>query len=54
MPNGFEKLVMWVGAYYGFTFAIYSGDTTKILEDLQEVKPTMFFSVPRLYNRIYD
>lgn len=25
-----------------------------LLEDVQELKPTIFISVPRLYNRIYD
>ncbi len=25
-----------------------------LLEDVQELKPTIFVSVPRLYNRIYD
>ena len=26
----------------------------KLTNDLQEVKPTFFCSVPRLYNKIYD
>lgn len=25
-----------------------------LLDDVQELRPTVFFSVPRLYNRIYD
>ena len=30
------------------------GDILLLLEDVQELRPTVFFSVPRLYNRIYD
>ena len=39
-----------VGASTGF----YSGDTSKIKEDLNILKPTVFISVPRLYNRFYE
>lgn len=30
------------------------GDTAKLLDDIAELKPTVFCSVPRLFNRIYD
>ena len=33
---------------------IFSGDVQKLKEDLAISKPTIFFSVPRLYNRFYD
>jgi long-chain acyl-CoA synthetase len=33
---------------------IFSGDVTKIVEDLGIAKPTLFPSVPRLFNRVYD
>lgn len=29
-------------------------DILKLMDDMQELKPTLFASVPRLYNRIYD
>jgi long-chain acyl-CoA synthetase len=32
----------------------FQGDTLKLTDDLMELKPTVFASVPRLYNRIYD
>lgn len=54
MAHSFEKLIniaiMSVGGSYGF----YSGDPLKLLDDMQALKPTLFASVPRLYNRIYD
>jgi long-chain acyl-CoA synthetase len=31
----------------------YSGDPSRLTEDCQKLKPTLFPSVPRLYNRIY-
>jgi len=32
----------------------YSGDITKLTEDLALLKPTIMLSVPRLLNRIHD
>src|SRR5262249_9364265 len=37
----------------GGTIAI-NEDVTKLVEQLAEVKPTVLFSVPRIFNRIYD
>jgi long-chain acyl-CoA synthetase len=39
---------------YGGRTGYYSGDPLKLLEDLQVLRPTIFPSVPRLFNRIYD
>ena len=38
----------------GAKIAFYQGDTLKLLDDVAELKPTIFVSVPRLFNRIYD
>jgi len=40
---------MIVGCRIGY----YSGDPARLTDDCQKVKPTLFPSVPRLYNRIY-
>ncbi|CAG8765679.1 16625_t:CDS:2, partial [Racocetra fulgida] len=45
-----EITLIYAGAAIGF----YQGDTLKLLEDIAELKPTVFVSVPRLLNRIYD
>lgn len=54
LAHSFEQLVenaLWMeGAAIGF----YQGDTLKILEDIKALRPTIFPSVPRLFNRIYD
>ena len=30
------------------------GDVLELLDDIAELRPTIFSSVPRLWNRIYD
>ncbi|KAI8912663.1 hypothetical protein EDD86DRAFT_269213 [Gorgonomyces haynaldii] len=42
--------MMVAGARIGFA----QGDPKKLLSDVQELKPTMFVAVPRIFNRIYD
>lgn len=32
----------------------YLQDTLKLMDDLAVLRPTLFCSVPRLYNRMYD
>lgn len=44
------NLLIGVGGRVGF----YQGDTLKLLEDVAELCPTIFVSVPRLFNRIFD
>ena len=38
----------------GGSVYFYNGDMLKLKEDLERVKPTIFASVPRLFNRIHD
>jgi len=38
---------------YGMKCGFYSGDVTKLTEDMAILKPTFFPSVPRLFNRIH-
>ena len=38
------------GARIGF----FRGDIKTLVNDIQELKPTVFVSVPRLLNRLYD
>ena len=41
-------------AFLGYSVGFYQGDITKILDDIKTLRPSVFCSVPRLYNRIYD
>ncbi|KAH8738982.1 hypothetical protein FG386_003307 [Cryptosporidium ryanae] len=49
----FEREVQHILAYSGATICFYGGDITKIGEDLQATRPTVFIAVPRLFTRIY-
>ncbi|XP_059168578.1 long-chain-fatty-acid--CoA ligase 1-like isoform X2 [Physella acuta] len=45
-----EACILIVGARIGF----FQGDVRKLMDDIKELKPTLFPSVPRLLNRFYD
>jgi len=46
----FERLVQAAMLMSGGSMGFYQGDTRKITEDLAALRPTLFCSVPRLYN----
>jgi len=43
-------MIFTCGARVGF----YSGDVKKLIDDVKELKPTLFIAVPRILYRIYD
>ncbi|GLT28904.1 hypothetical protein SLA2020_038060 [Shorea laevis] len=49
----YERANQIVLAYYGVGIGFYQGDNLKLMDDLAALRPTLFPSVPRLYNRIY-
>jgi len=44
-----QAALMSLGAKIGF----FQGDIRKLLDDMKEIKPTIFCTVPRLLNRVY-
>ena len=38
----------------GAQVGLYQGDVKTLVDDIQALKPTLFVSVPRLLNRVYD
>ncbi|WCJ43146.1 long-chain acyl-CoA synthetase 7 [Euphorbia peplus] len=50
----YERANQIMCAYCGTAVGFYQGDNLKLMDDLAVLKPTIFCSVPRLYNRIYD
>lgn len=54
LPHIFERLIVWGGLYYGAAIGFYGGDVLKLKLDLAVLKPTVFVSVPRLYNKFYS
>lgn len=54
LAHSMERTVQAALWYFGAAVGFYRGDVLKLLEDISELKPTIFVSVPRLFNRIHD
>ena len=48
-----EQMFFTINLGFGTQTGYYSGSTSRLLEDLQELKPTYFCAVPRIYERLY-
>ena len=51
--HSFEQCVMAMHLITGMKAGFYAGNTLKLTEDIGILRPTLFPSVPRLYNKIY-
>lgn len=49
----YERANQVLSAYCGVAVGFYQGDNLKLMDDVAALRPTIFCSVPRLYNRIY-
>lgn len=54
LPHVFERVLSLTMMGNGATICFYGGDVLKIKEDLCLARPTIFVSVPRLYQRLYS
>ncbi|KAG0310196.1 hypothetical protein BGZ99_000597 [Dissophora globulifera] len=54
LAHVFERLCQGVMISGAARIGYYQGDTLKLLDDVAILQPTVFVSVPRLFNRIYD
>ncbi|KAI8884198.1 acetyl-CoA synthetase-like protein [Backusella circina FSU 941] len=54
MAHVFERVAQGFIIFKGCSIGYFSGDTAQLMGDIAELKPTIFVSVPRLFNRIYD
>lgn len=52
-PHSFEQCLTYYSVIQGSRIGYYQGDPLKLMEDCAALQPTLFPSVPRLYNRIY-
>ncbi|KAL4422662.1 hypothetical protein ABPG75_008859 [Micractinium tetrahymenae] len=50
----YERFNYTLATHFGCAVGFYRGNVLELLEDIQELRPTIFASVPRLWNRIYD
>jgi len=53
MAHIMEQMAVTISLVFGTQYGFYTGDTSKLLDDIQALKPTYFFSVPRVYEKIY-
>lgn len=49
----YERVNQIALAHFGVAVGFYQGDNLKLMDDMAVLRPTLFASVPRLYNRIY-
>lgn len=54
LAHVFERMMQMLSIAGGARIGFYQGDITKIKDDLETLKPTIFASVPRLLNRFQD
>src|SRR3954449_904239 len=53
LAHAYALLIQLVNFDVGTTIAYYGGDTTQIVPELQEVRPTYLPSAPRIFEKIY-
>jgi long-chain acyl-CoA synthetase len=53
LAHAYALLIQLVNFDVGTTIAYYGGDTTQIVPELQQVRPTYLPSVPRIFEKIY-
>lgn len=54
MAHVMERLIINACIWLNVKIGVFSGDVLKLKEDLAVFRPTLFVSVPRLFNRFYD
>ncbi|ETV99916.1 hypothetical protein H310_07944 [Aphanomyces invadans] len=54
LPHVMERCVTTIIARLGASMGFYQGDVVHLMDDMAELQPHLFVSVPRLFNRVYD
>lgn len=54
LAHSFEQVLFCCALVCAAKVGYFGGDVLKLTDDCQVLKPTLFPSVPRIYNRIYD
>jgi len=54
LAHMYERIAQALCFFNGVRIGFYQGDVKLLLSDIQELKPTIFPSVPRLLTRVYD
>ena len=48
------RIGLYISYVFGTSKGLYGGDLTKLMDDIQLLKPTSLTGVPRMLNKIYD
>jgi long-chain acyl-CoA synthetase len=54
LAHSMEQCSFGYTQIFGGQYNFYGGDPLALIDDCQLIKPTVFSSVPRLYNKVYD
>lgn len=54
LAHTMERIAIYYLTAFGASVGFFQGDILKLRDDLAALKPTIFISVPRLFNRFYD
>ena len=54
MAHVLERILFITFVTYDLKIGIFQGDILKLKDDLRILQPTLFCSVPRLYNKMHD
>merc|ERR1711976_159921 len=54
LPHMFERALQCALIQSGAAIGFYQGETLKIVEDIKVLQPTLFPSVPRMFNKMYE
>jgi len=54
LAHALSRMTQMATLDVGATLAFWRGDKDKALDDLREIKPTIFPSVPRIFEKIYE
>eukprot|EP01125_Pyxidicula_operculata_P021873 TRINITY_DN8715_c0_g1_i1.p1 TRINITY_DN8715_c0_g1~~TRINITY_DN8715_c0_g1_i1.p1 ORF type:complete len:660 (-),score=187.43 TRINITY_DN8715_c0_g1_i1:10-1989(-) len=49
-----EQILVTTMMYFGGSVGFFRGEIPKLFEDIQKLRPTIFASVPRVFNRLYN
>jgi long-chain acyl-CoA synthetase len=54
LAHVFDRLGVYSSLGVGASVGFFSGEILKIMDDLSVLKPTIFPTVPRLLNKVFD
>ena len=54
LAHGYERLVIEASLASGAAVGFYSGELVTLLDDMGKLRPTLFASVPRIFNKLCE